>query len=352
VFEYVNEAYYRVAGRREILGRPLLDVSPEARQQPYNDIRLQVMEDGIPFIGKELPLKVHAPGKPPEDRFVDVSFLPFTEADGTRSGVILHGADVTEHVEARRKIEGLLADAERLAEEARTARTFAELATGARDELLTVISHEVRTPLSVMDAAIAGLLNDPEPSAEDVHRSADLLKRAVDWMDRLLRDLVDVTSIEAGRLSVTPVPDAPRAIIREAAELFQGGAHDNGVELEITIAEGLPLVCADPARILQALGNLILNALKATSRGGCITLRAEQEPSGVCFTVEDTGSGIAESDLRHIFDRVWQQQHRTSGGKGLGLAIVRGIVHAHGGEISVDSEIGKGSRFSFTIPAA
>jgi PAS domain S-box-containing protein len=352
IFEYVNEAYYKLAGRRDLLGKGVYDLFPEGRRQQYPDIRRRVLHDGITFTGKEVPLKVLTPGEPPQERFLDLCFMPYTEADGTRTGVMLHGFDVTEHVEARRKIEGLLAEAERLAQDAREARTFAEQATGARDELLTVISHEVRTPLSVMDAAITGLLHDPAPSAEIVHKSADLLKRAVEWMDRLLRDLVDVTSIEAGRLAMTPVPDTPRAIIIEAGELFEARARDGGVSLEISVADDLPLVLADSARVLQALGNLILNALKVTHAGGRVTLRAERDSGGARFIVEDTGPGIAASDLPHIFDRVWQQQHRTSGGTGLGLAIARGIVQAHGGEMSVESEIGKGSRFSFTIPGA
>jgi signal transduction histidine kinase len=204
----------------------------------------------------------------------------------------------------------------------------------------------------VMDAAVTSLLRERAPSAENVRRSADLVKRAVGWMNRLLGDLVDVTSIEAGRLALVRVPDSPRALVTEAAEMFSDRASEGGIALDVSVVDGLPVVFADPARVLQALGNLILNALKATSPGGRVTLRAEHDPVGVRFVVEDTGVGIATEDLPHTFDRAWQQSHRTGEGMGRGLAIVRGIVQAHGGEASVDSTLGEGSRFSFTMPAS
>jgi signal transduction histidine kinase len=133
--------------------------------------------------------------------------------------------------------------------------------------------------------------------------------------------------------------------------MFAAAADDAGVTLEARTAPELPAVFADAERMLQAMANLLSNALKFTRRGGTITLHTEPNPAGVQFTVEDTGIGIAEVDLPHVFEPYWQQR-RDSGerGKGLGLAIVRGIVNAHGGEIRVESHAGSGSRFIFTIP--
>jgi signal transduction histidine kinase len=125
------------------------------------------------------------------------------------------------------------------------------------------------------------------------------------------------------------------------------------VALALQVPPGLPTVRADPERLLQALGNLVANALKFARDGGRITLRAEQRPTGVRLSVQDTGAGIAADDLPHVFDRYWQKR-RAGGGKrgtGLGLAIVRGIVEAHGGTVDVESTPGEGSEFSFTIPA-
>jgi signal transduction histidine kinase len=249
-------------------------------------------------------------------------------------------------------VEWLLADTEGLSDQERLSRVAAEKATQARDEMLRVVSHELGGPLHVISFAVAGLLGSPAPSPETVHENATILKRAAEWMERLLHDLADVASIEAGRFTLVPVHETPRALVTQAAEMFEGAARDAGIDLQSITAPDLPLLVVDPARMLQALGNLVTNALKATKPGGRITLFAEGDPLGVRLTVEDTGSGIPPENLPHIFDRVWQQTHHTNAGLGLGLAIVRGIVEAHGGTVHVASVRGEGSRFSFTVPGA
>jgi signal transduction histidine kinase len=259
---------------------------------------------------------------------------------------MLHGIEVTRHVLARREIEWLLADSEGLSDSERLARVAAEKAIQARDEMLRVVSHELGGPLSVISMAATGILE-----SVSVHENAAILKRASEWMERLLGDLVDVASIESGRLALSPVPETPRALVTQAVEMFEGPSQHAGIALRSIIAPELPVVVVDPARVLQALANLVTNALKATSRGGRVTLFAERDPAGVRLSVEDTGSGIAPENLPHTFDREWQQLHHANAGLGLGLAIARGIVQAHGGELHVDSTLGKGSRFSFTIPA-
>jgi signal transduction histidine kinase len=186
-----------------------------------------------------------------------------------------------------------------------------------------------------------------------VHRILASIKHSADSTDRLIEDLLDVSSIETGRLALEPRTEAPSDLLAEATELFAATASERGVVLETQATPNLPPVRADAERVVQGLANLLRNSLKFTPRGGHITLRAEPDPSGVRFAVEDTGVGIAVEDLPHVFDRFWQK-HREGGerGTGLGLAIVRGIVDAHGGQIRVESTPGKGSRFSFTLPAA
>jgi PAS domain S-box-containing protein len=351
IYEYVNEAYYRFAGRRDLIGRPVYEVFPEGNTQGYPSIRDRVLSEGMTFEGKEMPLISLEPDGTEKERFIDLTLLPFTEPDGTRTGIMLHGIDVTRHVLALREIAWLLADSEGLSRQERESRLAAERAIQARDEMLRVVSHELGGALSVISIAVAGILGTEGHSVSSVQENAAILKRAAEWMDRLLRDLVDAASIEAGLFTLVPVPETPRALVTQALEMFEGAARSAGIALEAITAPDLPLLVVDPARLLQALANLVTNALKATPPGGRITLRAESDPDGVRLTVEDTGSGIPPENLPHIFDRTWQQRHHTNAGLGLGLAIVRGIVEAHGGQVGVESVLGEGTRFSLTLPS-
>ena len=131
--------------------------------------------------------------------------------------------------------------------------------------------------------------------------------------------------------------------------MFDVLASQQGVALNARCGD-VPELRADAVRVKQVLMNLVVNALRFTPRGGMVTLRADREPAAVRFSVEDTGAGIAPEDLPHVFDRYWRKGDAGMAGTGLGLAIVRGIVEAHGGEVKVASVLGKGSRFSFTIP--
>ena len=177
------------------------------------------------------------------------------------------------------------------------------------------------------------------------------IRDAVTQMQRLRQDLLDVASIEAGRLSVEPEPHDPATLLAEAREMFGPVAAEHGVELVLRPAEPLPAVRVDRSRMLQVLGNLIGNAVKFTPREGRITLAAAVAADGVCLSVSDTGTGIPAEHLPHVFDRFWKVREGNRHGAGLGLAIARGIVEAHGGEIRVESTPGVGTTFSLTLPA-
>lgn len=233
------------------------------------------------------------------------------------------------------------------------ARTAAEAASRARDEMLGVVSHDLRNPLAAIGLCASALSQSIEPGSESVQRMLASIKHSADSTDRLIEDLLDVSSIESGRLALETRAENPGYLLEQTADLFAAAASDHGVGLELRITPDLPAVLADAERVVQGLANLVTNSLKCTDRGGHITLGAEPDPSGVRFAVEDTGVGIAADDLPYVFDRFWQK-HREGRQRstGLGLAIVRGIVDAHGGQISVESTLGKGSRFSFTLPTA
>ena len=225
-------------------------------------------------------------------------------------------------------------------------------ATTAREDVLSIVSHDLRNPLSAIAMSVATLL-EGVPESEDKRRAIySTIARSVDWMTRLIQDLLDAGAIDAGRLSIEIEPASLAGIVEAATRQLQPQAHKRGIDLLVELDPTLHTVSVDASRILQVLGNLIGNALKFTPPGGSVTVRATRRPDDVLVTVSDTGSGIDATQLPHIFDRYWQAR-RGSGtrGTGLGLAIAKGIVEAHGGAIWAESVAGTGSTFSFTLPS-
>ena len=230
---------------------------------------------------------------------------------------------------------------------------MAQEAIQARDQILRVVAHDLRNPLN---AVILGteFVMDELSRKEWVteHRSLRTVSRAARRMDRLIQDLLDVARIEAGRLSVTLAPEPLAALLGEAVEMHSGPAAELGVELHYRESDDLPRVMADHARLLQVLGNLIGNAMKFSPAGGRVELGAEVDGEDVRCWVADNGPGIEQELLPHLFDPYWQAQESDRRGLGLGLAIVRGLIDAHGGRVWVDSSVGEGTRVSFTLPRA
>lgn len=228
---------------------------------------------------------------------------------------------------------------------------IAQRATAARDEVLSVVSHDLRNPLSAVNMYARVLLDHP-PATEPERRSLyQSVLDAADWMHRLMQDLLDAASIESGRLSVEIEPQSVEPLIEASAQMFDARARAEGIRLATEIDPRTPLVAADGSRVLQVLGNLVGNALKYTPAGGTITIGAAPRGDEVAVWVRDTGAGIAPQHLPHLFDRFWHMRGTSrTRGSGLGLAIARGIVAAHGGRIWVASTVGEGSTFWFTLP--
>ena len=171
-------------------------------------------------------------------------------------------------------------------------------------------------------------------------------------MNRLIEDLLDGTRIEAGQLVIEPGRVSALDVVRDALELHCAVASSRALELRLSLPEDLPDVWADRGRLLQVFDNLLGNAVKFTPPGGRITIGAEPQESTVLFWVADTGVGIPYEHQPYLFDRFWQARPAGRSGAGLGLPIVKGIVEAHGGEVTVKSVPGQGSSFSFTIPVS
>ena len=231
----------------------------------------------------------------------------------------------------------------------RAARAAAQEAVRQRDEVLAIVAHDLRNPLSRMLMSTALLRTEFPP--EKAPRALAIMERAVKGMDRLVRDLLDVSRVEAGGLRLEPSPVPVTALLSELQDEFAELAGSRGVRLECAAGEGLPPVRADRPRLLQALSNLLDNAIRLTPEGGTVAVIAGRARDLVEFTVRDTGPGIPAEHLPHLFDRFWQGTRERRGSAGLGLTIVKGIVEAHGGRLAVDSRVGEGTSFRIWIPA-
>jgi signal transduction histidine kinase len=227
------------------------------------------------------------------------------------------------------------------------ARLFhdAQRAIEARDEVLAVVSHDLKNPLESVLLSASLLLRGPDPA--QVRRYAETVHRSATRMDRLIRELLDLSRMDAGRFAVELRPERLEGLVEEALALLSPVAQERGVTLS---ASGAPLpeaVPCDRGRILQVLSNLVGNALSFSPRGGRVAVNLALGEREARVEVRDDGPGIPAEDLPHVFDRFWKSRSR---GTGLGLAIVKGIVDAHGGRLHVDSRVGEGSAFAFTLP--
>jgi signal transduction histidine kinase len=223
-----------------------------------------------------------------------------------------------------------------------------------KDAFLSMVTHELRTPLTVisglaemLDDSIYGALTPPQ--AERIGQ----IRAQAARLRQLVNDLLDLSKLESGMIRLRCEPLDPQALVLGALAPLEAVAAQAGVELGHEVGRDLPEVNCDGQRIEQVLTNLIANAVKFTPRGGRVVVGAAATPGAMRFTVEDTGCGIPLGMRERIFDRFVQIHPHSDGwgkGTGLGLAIVKHIVELHGGDVAVESEDGRGSRFSFTLP--
>jgi signal transduction histidine kinase len=254
-----------------------------------------------------------------------------------------------ERPELRARIQVLLR-ARRLSLDLRRQAQQAEQAARMRDEIMAMVSHDLRNPLNVVLSNASMLLQTATCLEAKQRDQLKAMHRAVGQMSRLTQDLVDVSGLESGQVKVHTGEAAPETLVQEACRQHESIAESRSITLRCEVAEPLPQVCADRHRLDQLFGNLIGNALKFTPAGGTVVVRAAPAGERVRFSVSDDGPGLTEAEQDRVFERFWQGRRSEGGGVGLGLAIARAIAEAHGGRIGVNSRPEEGSEFWFELP--
>ena len=314
----------------EAIGQPLEILLPERVREVHQKHmeRFAAAPDRARKMGQRQ--EISGLRKNGEEFPAEAAIAKVTMGDSVVFSVVLR--DITEQVELHKRLQKALR---------------------ARDDTVGVVAHDLRNPVSAVkmlsQAVINGAGNQlPASSLEALH----LIREAAVQMDRLIEDLLDITRVEEGRLTMDLQPVTTVALLEGAVRTLRPLVENAGHALHVDLPSTLPMVNADPERIGQVLSNLIGNSIKFTPAGGRISVVASEAGDEVQVSVSDTGMGIAPDHLPHVFDRFWQNQQSTirSRGAGLGLPIARGIIHAHGGRMWAESTPGQGSTFSFTIP--
>jgi signal transduction histidine kinase/DNA-binding response OmpR family regulator len=231
----------------------------------------------------------------------------------------------------------------------------AQRATRARDDVLAIVSHDLRNPINTILMSTTFLLEvlaDPEAEAVPLVPQLQVMQRATRRANALIQDLLDVSRIDAGTLAVATTAIDGSLLLRDAVQELEPLVAARQLVLEHGWSGPDLLLAADRSRIAQVFSNLVGNAIKFTKPGGSLRIVGRREGDMAHFDVIDSGAGIPADHLPHLFDRFWQANKTTRTGAGLGLFIVKGIIDAHRGTIAVESVLGVGTRFSFTLPPA
>jgi PAS domain S-box-containing protein len=345
---YMNGAAERILGwrRDELLGRKMHEAThyahPDGAPFPASDCaELRVLRSGTPLVNYE-------------DVFIrkDGTFFPVVysstrlEGEDGVAGVVVVFRDVSRERAAAGEREALLATTER-------ARQEAEAANRAKDLFLATVSHELRTPLSPI-IAWAAMLEQGNLGPERARKAHATILRSARAQAQVIEDLLDISRIISGKMRLAVRPVDLRAVIETAVDVVRPGADAKGLRLQVVLDTETAPISGDADRLQQVVWNLLSNAIKFTPRGGRVTVVLERVNSDAEISVSDTGQGIAADFLPHVFDRFQQADASTTrqfAGLGLGLAIVRHIVEAHGGTIHAESPgVGHGAVFTVKLP--
>jgi PAS domain S-box-containing protein len=337
-YTFVNDQVIAVTGKtkEELLGHCIWDVFPETINSPFDvAVRRAIAEQT--FVQVEVFY-------PPFEQWFENRIYPFTE------GVIIFVTDISDRKRIENERKQAEAEREELLVREQTAREQAEQANRIKDEFLAVLSHELRSPLNPI-LGWAKLLQGGKLDETKTAQALATIERNAKLQSELIEDLLDVSRILQGKLSLNVAPVNLASTIRGAMETVRLAAEAKSIQVKTNLAEDVGLVLGDATRLQQIVWNLLSNAVKFTPPGGQITICLECLDSSAQITVSDTGQGIAPDFLPHVFDYFRQADGATTrkfGGLGLGLAIVRHLVELHGGTVRADS-FGEGQGATFTI---
>jgi len=333
VFEITNRSYLQLVGHRALVGKTARDALPEVQGQGFFELLDHVYQSGQPFVGHAVPLRVQRdPNAPLEERFIDFVYQPIHDQHGKVSGIFVEGSDVT----ARKRIEDELRAANR-----------------QKDQFLAMLAHELRNPLAPITTA-AQLLQRGGMDAPGIQRASDIIARQAQHMTSLVNDLLDVSRVTRGLVTITKEALEMHEIVHEAVEQVRPLIDARGHALQCEIASGALRVEGDRTRLIQVVSNILNNAAKYTAPGGSLVLSARIESGWVRVAVRDNGQGIDPPILPYIFDLFIQAERtpdRSQGGLGLGLALVKSLAVLHGGRVEAHSAgLGMGSEFVVYLP--
>jgi len=256
------------------------------------------------------------------------------------------------------ELAALADDINTLAKKLETAEEQRSALDRERRELTTAISHDLRTPLASLRAMVEALDDGVVDDAEGVSRYYGTMRREIDRLSRMIDDLFELAQIDAGALRLNRASIDIREIAADVADAMQMQLRRNEIEIRLECAEQVPMLSLDGSRMERAVANLLRNALEHTPRGGRVDVRVAVDSGSVGLSVADSGPGISPDDLPRVWDRFYRgeksrrRDSENGDGAGLGLAIVRGIVEAHGGTVSAESAPGEGATFKMRLPAA
>ncbi|WP_313176043.1 ATP-binding protein [Massilia sp.] len=334
MFEIANKSYQQLIGYRDIVGKTARMALPEVEGQGFFELLDQVYTSGEPFVGHAVPLKVaREPGAPLELRYIDFVYQPIRDPHGNVVGIFVEGSDVT----PRKQVEDELRAANR-----------------QKDQFLAMLAHELRNPLAPITTA-AHLLKMGTLDARAVRNASEIISRQAEHMTSLVNDLLDVSRVTRGLVTLEKEELDLNTIVAGALEqvrpLIEAKRHALTMELS-----GEPVhVLGDRTRLVQVLSNILNNAAKYTPAGGQIALRVFAHGDRVTVTVTDNGIGIEPDVLPYIFDLFTQAERtpdRSQGGLGIGLALVKSLIVLHGGTVDARAapDGGRGSEFEICVP--